>query len=99
MTGTSAPSTYAASTALAWNPDMAAMRDALIARALRNDIPVSRSDLDAMESLRSQREHCNTVQATTACGVVVRYLFSVAREAPPQRAFAQMLFDFEMASA
>ena len=99
MTGTTSPNTNSASTALAWNPDMAAMRDALIARGLRNDISVSRSDLDNMESLRNQREHCNTAQATAACGVVVRYLFSVPREAPPQRAFAQMLFDFEMASA
>ena len=99
MLGTATPNTIAAYTGLDWNPDMAAMRDTLIARGMRKDIALSRAELDDMESLRNQREHCNTPQATPACGVAVRYLFSVSREAPPERAFAQMLFEFEMSSA
>ena len=88
----------AAAAATPWNPDMAAMREALLARGLRKDLLSSQNDLDEMEQIRNQREHCATPDATPACAVTVRYLFTVPREAPPERAFSQMLFDFEMAS-
>ncbi len=52
-----------------------------------------------MEQTRRQREHCGTASAAPACAVVVRYLFTVPRESPPERAFALMLFDFVMASS
>ncbi|MDP9050132.1 MAG: adenosine deaminase [Acidobacteriota bacterium] len=97
MAGTVTPNTTAAATVTPWNTDMGAMREALLAKGLRKDLALSRADLDEMEQTRRQREHCGTAAATPACGVVVRYLYTVGREAPPEKAFAQMLFDFEMA--
>jgi len=99
MSGAPSPNTTAAAQSTPWNPDMAAMRDALLAKGVRKDLPTAKVDIDDMERSRRQREHCDTPQATPACAVTVRYLFSVARESPPERAFAQMLFDFEMASS
>jgi len=99
MSGTSETNTLQASSDTPWNPDMAAMRDALLAKGLRKDIAIGHSELDDMEASRNQLEHCGTPQATPACAVVVRYLYTVGREFPPARVFAQMLFCFEMVSS
>ncbi len=86
--------------AVGWNPDLPAMRDALFAQGLKDDIAVdrSKSSLDAMDATRNQREHCGTPQALPACSVTVRYLFQVLRGFPPQQVFAQTLLGFELAS-
>jgi len=99
MTNTSQVNVMKAASETPWNPNLAAMRDALIAKGLMNDIAIGRSELDQMESTRKERERCDTAQAIPACKVEVRYLGTIAREAPPERAFAQALFLFELASA
>lgn len=98
MSGAPSPYTTDAAVTTPWNPDLPAMREAFLAKGLRKDLPTARVDIDDMEQTRRQREHCDTSQPAAACAVAVRYLFSVSRESPPERAFAQMLFDFEMAS-
>jgi adenosine deaminase len=98
MTNTSLTNVMKAASETPWNPDLPAMREDLLAKGVKNDIAVGRSELDQMESSRKEREHCDTQQATPACKVVVRYLGTISREAPPERAFAQALFLFEIAS-
>jgi adenosine deaminase len=98
MTNTSLTNVMKAAGETPWNPDLPAMREALLAKGVRNDIAVGRSELDQMESTRKLREHCDTPQAEAACSVLVRYLGTISREAPPERAFAQALFLFEFAS-
>jgi len=91
-------SAIAAAESLQWNPDMAAMRAALLP-AVQKDVADSHIALDEMMAARNQLEHCATPQATPACNVTVRFLSTVARESLPSRAFAMMLFDFEMANS
>lgn len=98
MAGTQSPNTIAAGKTTPWNPDLVDMRDAVLAKGLREDLPIAKADLDEMDQTRRRLEHCDTPQPAPACAVVVRYLFTVSREAPPERAFAQMLFEFEMAN-
>jgi adenosine deaminase len=99
MTATSYDTALQAATALGWDQNMASLRDALLAKGLRNDVSVGRAELDAIEATRNQREHCGTPQATPACAILVRYLYTVSRGNLPQRVFAQALLAFELASA
>ena len=87
-----------ASEAVGWNPDMAALRTALLNHGLHDDVPVGQADLDRMEATRNALEHCGTAQAAPACHVLIRYLFVVGRNYPPARVFAQALLAFELAS-
>jgi adenosine deaminase len=98
MSGTGMTNTIAAATTVSWNPDMAAMREALLP-AVRKDVAAGPGQIDEMEASFHQREHCGTPQAGKACSVTLRYLGTVARESEPARAFAMMLFNFEMASS
>jgi adenosine deaminase len=81
-----------------WDGDAAKMREALLAGGLRDNIAVDRADMDEMDRVRKEREHCDTPQATAACTVQVRYLYQVLRSGPPERVFAQTLLGFELAS-
>jgi adenosine deaminase len=84
--------------AVGWNPNLPAMRDALLAKGLRNSIAANVAEFDAMDATRNQREHCGTPQALPACNVTVRYIYQVLRGFPPQQVFAQTLLGFEVAS-
>ena len=81
-----------------WDGNAAAMRDALLAGGLRDNIATDRAEFDAMDRARREREHCGTPQAAAACSVQVRYIFQVLRSAGPERVFAQTLLGFELAS-
>jgi adenosine deaminase len=89
----------AAGYAVGWNPDLPAMRDALLAKGLKDEVAENVAEFDAMDATRNQREHCGTPQALPACAVTVRYLYQVLRGFPPQQVFAQTLLGFEVASA
>ena len=84
---------------IGWNPDMAKMRQALLARGLRDDVFGDEEDVRTAELLRRQRESCDTAQATAACRVEIRYIYQVLREAPPEIVFAQTLLGFETIQA
>ncbi len=81
-----------------WNGDPVKTRDALLAAGLRDNIAADRAELDEMDRVRNQVEHCGTPDAAPACNVQVRYLYQVLRSAPPERVFAQTLLGFELAS-
>ncbi|HEY9137670.1 MAG TPA: adenosine deaminase, partial [Terriglobus sp.] len=54
-----------------WDGDAAKMREAMLAGGLRDNIAVDRADMDEMDRVRKEREHCDTPQATAACTVQV----------------------------
>ncbi len=77
------------------SPDFARMRQALLDRGLRDEIPVDRDHVWVAEARRLQLEHCGTPQATPACRVEVRYIYQVLRGFAPEQVFAQTLLGFE----
>src|SRR5271154_1636513 len=98
--------TTAAAAAVPWQTDgqkngqedLAQLRDQLLAHGLRDDIAATRTEMDAAEELRNQREHCNQSDATLACRVQLRYLYQVLRGLPKEIVFAQAVLAFETAS-
>jgi adenosine deaminase len=100
MAGTSFAHTEEAAAHNPWTADtpeaMAALRQALLPSVLE-DIAPATAELNTMEATRKQREACDSSQPHPACKVTVRYLATVSREYLPAHAFAQMLFDFELA--
>ncbi len=84
---------------IGWNPDLAAMRQALLDHGLRDEIAVDREDVRSAEALRTKLEHCGTTQATPACQVEVRYIYQVLRGFAPEQVFAQTLLGFETIQA
>jgi adenosine deaminase len=101
MANTSYAHTEAAVVRNPWTADtpeaMAALRQALLPSVLEDMAPAA-AELDRMEATRRQREACDSTEPQTACKVLVRYLVTVSRENRPAHAFAQMLFNFELAS-
>jgi adenosine deaminase len=84
---------------IGWNPDFAAMRRALLAHGLRDEVKTDLGDALAARAGQLQLERCGTAQAEPACGVTVRYLYQVLRGKPPQEVFAQALLGFETVHA
>jgi adenosine deaminase len=80
------------------NADLGQLREALLARGLRDDVEVAKKDRDAAESSRNAIEHCGTPQALPACKVTIQYIYQILRDKPKQQVFAQTLLGFEVAS-
>ena len=85
--------------AIGWHDDLGRMRDELMARGLRDDIPLALSRFDQAEALRRQREHCGEQNEAPACRVEIRFLYQILRGFPKEQVFAQTLLGFETASA
>jgi adenosine deaminase len=77
----------------------AQFRQQLLDRGLRDEVAVDRDDVRQAEVKRKQLEHCGTPQATTACGVEIRYIYQVLRGFAPEQVFAQTLLGFETIQA
>src|SRR5207248_507214 len=84
---------------IGWREDFGQLREALLARGLRDDVAVAKTGVDEAEELRAKREHCGQADAAAACNVQVRYLCQVLRGFPKEQVFAQTLLCFETASA
>jgi adenosine deaminase len=84
---------------IGWREDFGQLRDALLARGLREDVAVARAEEDAAEASRRALEHCGTPQEMPGCKVTVRYLYQVLRGFPKEQVFAQTLLGFEAATA
>ena len=82
-----------------WNPDFAAMRQALLDHGLRDEVAADRDEVRSAEALRLKLEHCGTPQAAPACHVQIRYIYQVLRGAAPEQVFAQTLLGFETIQA
>jgi adenosine deaminase len=65
------------------------------AAGLASVVAQAKSEFDAMETSRNALEHCGTPQAAPACGVTVRWIYSVLRDFTPEQIFVQTLAAFE----
>jgi adenosine deaminase len=84
---------------IGWHGEnFAAMRDQLLAKGLRDEIPVTRAYFDQEEAGRRQLEHCGEANEAAACHVQVRYIYQVLRAFSPEQVFAQTLLGFEAAA-
>lgn len=94
------PFTHATALAhqVGWNDDLSALRNALLAAGLRDEIATDRAEYDKIEATRNQREHCGQPDAAPACKVQIRYLYQILRGFPKEQVFAQTLLGFEVAS-
>ena len=84
---------------IGWDPDMARMRETLLAHGLRDEVFADSEDVRAAELQRRQIERCDFPDAASACRVEVRYIYQILREAPPEQVFAQTLLGFETIQA
>ncbi len=74
------------------------MRDALLAKGLREEVAVDRKEMaDAMAD-RNRIEHCGEARALPGCSVTIRWIYQVLRAFPPEQVFAQTLLGFEVAT-
>jgi len=84
---------------LGWNPNMSQMRNALLAKGLRDDVARDTQELEEALTSRNQIEHCGQPDAAPACKVQLRFLYQILRGFPPQQVFAQTLLGFEVIQA
>jgi adenosine deaminase len=93
--------------AIGWNEKLAEadpeafaqMRQAILARGLRDEVAADRVETQRMETGRRELEHCGAQQATPACQVEIRYIYQVLRGFRPEQVFAQTLLGFETVQA
>jgi adenosine deaminase len=83
---------------IGWHDDLGAMRDALLARGLQDDIKAARKAFDEAEALRAKREHCGQPDATPACRVGIRFIYQILRGFAKEQVFAQTVLGFETIS-
>jgi adenosine deaminase len=84
---------------IGWKDDLGQMRDALLDRGLRDEVPAARARLDEMETSRHKIERCGTPDEAAACKIKFLYLYQILRGFPKEQVFAQTLLGFETAAA
>ena len=84
---------------IGWRDDLTQLRDALLARGLRDDVAVARAEEDAAEASSRALEHCGAPEEMPGCKITIRYLYQVLRGFSKEQVFAQTLLGFEAASA
>ncbi|HWX38950.1 MAG TPA: hypothetical protein VNY09_06885 [Candidatus Sulfotelmatobacter sp.] len=84
---------------IGWKDDLGQLRDALLARGLRDEVPAARARLDEMEVSRRKIEHCGAPDEMPGCKIKFLYLYQILRGFPKQQVFAQTLLGFETAAA
>jgi adenosine deaminase len=72
---------------------------AKIAPLLPEAIASARADYDGYDAQGAAIDGCGTAKAKSACGVVMRYLYTAIRTSPPAQVFAQLAFGFALAEA
>jgi adenosine deaminase len=85
--------------AIGWKDDLGQLRDALLARSLRDEVPAARARLDEMEASRRKIERCGAPDEAPGCKITFRYLYQILRGFPKEQVFAQTLLGFETAAA
>jgi len=84
---------------VAWTEDLAALREALLAKGLTDDVALARKFWDEAEATRNAAQRCGTQNPAPGCKVKTRYIYQVFRNTPKELVFAQALFGFELAAA
>ncbi len=82
-----------------WTDDMAEMQRRLERAGLRDSLRLVPVQVDSAEARRQSLLQCGRAAEDTGCNVVVRYLYQVIRERPPEEVFAQILSGFALAAA
>jgi adenosine deaminase len=82
-----------------WDDDFAKLREKLLASGLKDVVAATREQLDHDEAKMRQLLRCGSPQASTGCGVTIRYLYQVLRGLPKEQVYAQILLGFELAQA
>jgi adenosine deaminase len=82
-----------------YRQDLGALRDALLAKDLTEDVPAARKFWDDAEAKRKELGRCGQPGEAPACEVELRYIYEVFRNTPKELVFAQALFGFELAAA
>lgn len=82
-----------------WREDLKGLRDELLAKGLKEDIPAARAFWDQAEAVRNERGDCGKPDAAPSCQVETKYIYQVFRNTPKELVFAQTLFGFELAAA
>ena len=77
---------------------MAKLRTRLLASGWGDVLTQTKQRLDSFESRRRDVLKCGTSDADAGCLVTVRYIAQVARAAPREEVFAQILAGFEIAT-
>ncbi len=86
--------------AAGWDPDLAKLRDKLLAGGFRDAVvSASRTRLDQAEARERELLKCAATQPDPGCRVTIRYIYQVARAGAPASVFGQILAGFEIASA
>jgi adenosine deaminase len=84
---------------IVWREDLKSLRDELLAKGLKEDIPAARAFWDQAEAVRNELGNCGKPDAVPECTVETRYIYQVFRNTPKELVFAQTLFGFELAAA
>jgi adenosine deaminase len=84
---------------IGWKEDFGQLRDALLARGLRDEVAGASTHLDEMEASRRKIERCGTPDEMAGCKIKFVYLYQILRGFPKEQVFAQTLLGFETASA
>ncbi|MGH9758761.1 MAG: adenosine deaminase, partial [Candidatus Acidiferrales bacterium] len=83
---------------IGWNDDLSQLRDELLKRGLREEVPSDRAFFANGEAQRRAIEHCSQADTTAACHVEIRFIYQVLRGFPKEQVFAQALLGFETAA-
>ena len=81
-----------------WKDDFGQLRDALLARGLRDEVPAASAKLDEMEASRRKIERCGAPGEMPGCKIKFLYLYQILRGFPKEQVFAQTLLGFETAA-
>jgi adenosine deaminase len=84
---------------IGWKDDLAALRQALLEKSLRDDIAVARAHWDGAGALRDRRQHCGKADASAGCRVEIGFIYQILRGFPKEQVFAQTLLGFEVVAA
>lgn len=81
-----------------YDPDLASLRQKLLAAGMSNIVTIISDSLDRDEEKKDTILACQNSAPKSGCDVVVRYIYQVGREQPPEIVFAQLVAGFESAS-
>jgi adenosine deaminase len=84
---------------MSYTGDLAALRDALLAKGLADDVAGARAFWDKAEAMRRERGRCGAQNESPGCKVELRYIYEVFRGAAKELVFAQAVLGLELASA
>jgi adenosine deaminase len=94
--------TAAAAREVGWYPDLAKMREALLAKlgkGLDQDRDEGLAAFTEAEETRDKLAHCNQPDAQPACRVTQKFIYQILRGFSNEQVFAQTLLGFETISA